>query len=225
VTTQLPLSLGHRSAHGDTDFLVAPCNQDAVAWLDRWPDWPGQTTVIYGPARCGKTHLAHVWQSRSGARLIAPKHLTTDALPDILEGVNAFVIDDVDEQMDELALLHLHNMLGERAGHLLLTSSVPPARWNIQLKDLQSRMNAAPAVAVGFPDDALIGSILIKLFADRQLHIGIDVIGFLVARIERSFASVHRIVRLLDEAALAGHRRITVPLARDVVSKLAKEEE
>ena len=225
MTTQLPLSLGHRSAHGDTDFLVAPCNQDAVAWLDRWPDWPGQTTVIYGPARCGKTHLAHVWQSRSGASLIAPEHLTADALPDILEGVSACVIDDVDEQMDELALLHLHNMLGERAGYLLLTSSVPPARWNIQLKDLQSRMNAAPAVAVGFPDDALIGGILIKLFADRQLHIGIDVIGFLVARIERSFASAHQIVGLLDEAALAGHRRITVPLARDVVSKLAKEEE
>jgi chromosomal replication initiation ATPase DnaA len=225
VTTQLPLSLGHRSAHGDTDFLVAPCNKDAVAWLDRWPDWPGQTTVIYGPARCGKTHLAHVWQSRSGARLIAPKHLTADALPDILEGVNACVIDDVDVQMDELALLHLHNILGERAGYLLLTSSVPPARLNIQLKDLQSRMNAAPSVAVGFPDDDLIGGILIKLFADRQLHIGIDVIGFLVARIERSFASAHRIVSLLDEAALAGHRRITVPLARDVISKLVNEEE
>ena len=225
MTTQLPLSLGHRSAHGDTEFLVARCNQDAVAWLDRWPDWPGQTTVIYGPSRCGKTHLAHVWQARSGARLIAPKHLTSDALPDVLEGVNACVIDDVDEQMDELALLHLHNMLGERAGHLLLTSSAPPARWKVQLKDLQSRMNAAPAVAVGLPDDALIGGILIKLFADRQLHIGTDVIGYLVARIERSFASAHRVVSLLDEAALAGHRRITVPLARDVISQLDKEEE
>ena len=186
---------------------------------------PVRQTVIYGPSRCGKTHLAHVWQARSGARLIAPKHLTSDALPDVLEGVNACVIDDVDEQMDELALLHLHNMLGERAGHLLLTSSAPPARWKVQLKDLQSRMNAAPAVAVGLPDDALIGGILIKLFADRQLHIGTDVIGYLVARIERSFASAHRVVSLLDEAALAGHRRITVPLARDVISQLDKEEE
>ena len=224
MTTQLPLSLGHRPTYGDTDFLVAPCNQDAIAWLDRWPDWPYTTTVIYGPARCGKSHLANVWEARSGARLIASKALTITLLPDFLDGVNACVIDDVDEQMDEQAILHLHNMLGERGGHLLLTSSAPPARWGFQLEDLRSRMNAAPAVEVGFPDDALIGSILIKLFADRQVHIGTDVIGFLVARIERSFASAHRIVDLLDEEALAGHRRITVPLAREVVRRLEKEE-
>ena len=225
MKTQLPLCLGHQSAYGDTDFFVAPCNQEAVTWLDCWPDWPSQTTVLYGPARCGKTHLAHVWQSRSGARVIPPKHLTTDALPEILEGVTACVIDNVDEEVDELALLHLHNMLGERSGHLLLTSSAPPTRWRVQLKDLRSRMNAASSVAVGFPDDALISRILIKLFADRQLHIGTDVIGFLVTRIERSFESAHKIVNLLDEAALAGHRRITVPLARDVVNKLGKREE
>ena len=38
---QLPLDLGHRPALGREDFLVAPSNQGAVAWIDRWPDWPG----------------------------------------------------------------------------------------------------------------------------------------------------------------------------------------
>lgn len=225
MTTQLPLSLGHRPALGDNDFLVAPCNQDAVAWLDRWPDWPGPALAIHGPARCGKTHLAQVWQARSGACLIAPDHLTTYGLPDALDGVSASVIDDVSDRIDERALLHLHNLLSERGGHLLLTSREPPARWPLAIADLRSRMNAAPAVSVGRPDDALIGAVLIKLFTDRQLHVGSEVIGFLLARIERSFAAAHRAVALLDETALAGHRRITVPLAREVVDRLEEGEE
>ena len=62
------------------------------------------------------------------------------------------------------------------------------------IADLRSRMNAAPAVSVGRPDDALIGAVLIKLFTDRQLHVGSEVIGFLLARIERSFAAAHRLL-------------------------------
>ena len=38
--SQLPLDLGHRPALGGDDFLVAPSNEAAVAWLDRWPQWP-----------------------------------------------------------------------------------------------------------------------------------------------------------------------------------------
>ncbi|MEE8443775.1 MAG: DNA replication protein, partial [Alphaproteobacteria bacterium] len=66
-SAQLPLDLGHRPAMGAADFLVAPCNRDVVAWLDRWPDWPGPALAIHGPAGCGKTHLTHVWRAMSGA--------------------------------------------------------------------------------------------------------------------------------------------------------------
>ena len=38
---QLSLDLGQRPALDREDFLVAPSNETAVAWIDRWPDWPG----------------------------------------------------------------------------------------------------------------------------------------------------------------------------------------
>jgi len=47
--TQLALDLRHRVAMGREDFLVSPSNADAVAWIDRWPDWPGPALVIVGP--------------------------------------------------------------------------------------------------------------------------------------------------------------------------------
>ena len=45
---QLPLGLGHRAARGREDFLVAPSNQDAVSWIDRWTSWPRGVLAIHG---------------------------------------------------------------------------------------------------------------------------------------------------------------------------------
>jgi chromosomal replication initiation ATPase DnaA len=102
---------------------------------------------------------------------------------------------------------------------LLLASREPPARWTIGLADLRSRLLAAPAIAVEAPDDALLGALLVKLFADRQLRISEDLIAYLLPRIERSFAAAQMVVAALDEAALAGQRAVTVRLARDILNR------
>jgi DnaA regulatory inactivator Hda len=220
MTAQLTLTFSHRPAFGADDFLVAPSNEAAIAWLDRWPDWPGPALVLYGPPGCGKTHLAHVWQARSGAPSLAPADLTVTALPDLLGSAGAVVVDGADKAA-ERPLFHLINMMAERRGHLLLTAPEPPARWATSLPDLRSRLLAMPAVAVQPPDDALIGAVLLKLFADRQLTVGEDVIGFLLRHMERSFAAARQLVARLDQAGLAEQRPITVPLARAVLAQEA----
>ena len=69
--TQLPLDLGFRPALGRTDFLIAPCNAAAVAWLDRWPEWPGVALALWGPAGSGKSHLAELWRTKATATHVA----------------------------------------------------------------------------------------------------------------------------------------------------------
>ncbi|MFO1190405.1 MAG: hypothetical protein U1E97_12685 [Alphaproteobacteria bacterium] len=86
-----------------------------------------------------------------------------------------------------------------------------------RLADLRSRIAAAPSVGIGMPDDALLGAILIKLFADRQIEIDAGVITLLLTRIERSFMAAQMLVEQLDRASLASRRRVTVPLARRVL--------
>ena len=215
---QLPLDLGFRPALGRADFLIAPCNSAAIAWIDRWPGWPAPALALWGPAGSGKTHLLEVWRARSNAVPIVPRALTSAAVPQLLGAAHAAAIDDA-QGADEEALLHLHNILAERQGHLLLAAREPPARWVIRLADLRSRLLAAPAVAVEAPDDALLGAVLVKLFADRQLRISEDLIAYLLPRIERSFAAAQAIVAALDEAALASQRAVTVRLAREILSR------
>lgn len=215
---QLVLDLPHRPALGRDDFLVTPCNVAAVEWIDHWPDWPGPVLALCGPGGSGKSHLAAVWQSRSEALSIDPH-----AIPKVIESgelpARHLVMEDMKCPVDEEALLHLYNMVSERGGTLLLTSAIPPARWPVELPDLASRLRTIPVAEIGAPDDALLEALLVKMFADRQLRVGPDVIAFLLPRMERSFAHVRTLVERLDGAALSQQRTITIPLARNVLSE------
>ena len=212
---QLALDLGFRPALGREDFLVAPCNAAAVAWIDRWPDWPGPALALVGPAGSGKTHLAHVWRARTGASLI-PGRAVRGEIDLLLWGAKHAVVDDADSA-DEETLLHLYNRLALDGASLLITAGAPPARWATRLADLASRLRTAPVAAIGAPDDALIEAVMVKLFADRNLIPAPEVIAYLLARIERSFDAARRTVAALDRAALAERRTITVQLARSVL--------
>jgi chromosomal replication initiation ATPase DnaA len=215
---QLPLDLGHRASFSGENFLIAPSNQAAVAWLDRWPDWPGPGLAVHGPAGCGKTHLAHVFQVGAAARLLVPADLPLAPAPQLLAGARAAVLDG-GPPLAERALLHLLNHLAEIGGHLLIVAPEPPARWPVELPDLASRLAALPAVRIDPPDDRLIEALLIKLFADRQLAVSPEVVTYLRARIERSFEALRRVVELLDRESLARRRALTLPLAREIVER------
>lgn len=216
ASRQLPLDLGHRPAFGREDFLVAGSNAAAVAWIDRWPDWPATALVVHGPPGSGKTHLATVWRARSGAAPL-PGRGAADTGSD---SRRAWILDGADEPADDAALLHTHDRLAGAGGHLLVTARAPPARWRGRLPDLTSRLAASPTVAIGPPDEPLLAAVLVKLFADRQLPVGAGSLSYLTARMERSFDAARRIVAAADAAALADRRAVSAPLLRQVLAKV-----
>ncbi|MCZ6720812.1 MAG: DNA replication protein [Proteobacteria bacterium] len=217
---QIALPLSPRPAFEREDFLVAPSNREAVAWVERWPDWPGRTLAIHGPPASGKSHLAHVWRALSGASICTAAGLAERTPDAFFGGASRWVVEEAERVGDERRLLHLLNLVREVGGSLLLLSLMPPAQWPVALPDLASRLKALPAVGLGPPDDALLAALLVKQFADRQLQVQEEVIPYCLARMERSFAAARRLVQALDEASLAARRPVTVPLARRLLSAL-----
>ena len=216
---QLAFDLPRRTTFGRPDFMVSESNVTAVERIDQWPDWTSAVLVLRGPSGCGKTHLAHLWRARASAVIIAGETLTEAMLPRLLDRVpRQIAIDDAD-RASETALLHLYNSCIEHQGSLLITLAVHRSlgSWRAVLADLRSRLLAAPVIEIGPPDDALLGAVLVKHFADRQLRVRPDVIAYLLKRIERSFAAAEQTVTRLDGAALSNGGAVTIPLARKVL--------
>lgn len=218
--TQLPFDLPHRPAHGRADFLLSECNAAALGWIERWPDWPARILVLYGPPGCGKSHLAELWRRRSGGALITGGVLGGR---DPIELARVAVGVDDAEHAPERALLHLYNCCVEAGTSLLVLARASPAAWPIALPDLASRLRAAQTVAIALPDDALLGAVLVKHFADRQVRVQPGVIAYLVPRMERSFAAATALAHRLDQLALGAGGPITVKLARRALAEAADQ--
>ena len=214
---QYAFDYGHRPATGEEDFLVAASNAEAVAWIDRWPEWDNGGLAVYGPAGSGKTHLADIWRRRSGARRVKCAELDLALVESRRKGAVHVVLEDAGAGFGESELFHFINLVREDGGTLLITDRTPPARWNVALPDLRSRLAALPAVAIGRPEDSLIAAVLVKQFRDRQLAIGDGVVAYLVSRMERSFSAIAEIVGALDRLSTVEKRQITVPQARRVL--------
>lgn len=221
---QIPLDLGVRPALGLEDFLIGPSNQDAVGWIDRWPNWPAPMLVINGPAASGKTHLGAVWREKAGAEIIRPEMLLSRSAEQIAEAGDFLLFDGLDpwlgEREAETALFHLYNIFKEEQRSFMITMRMAPAQVEFAIPDLASRFRAAPVANIHAPDDMLLASILIKNFSDRQLKIGNDVIKYTLPRMERSFQAATDVVALADRMALAEKRGISIPLMRKVLSVL-----
>lgn len=217
---QLALGFPRKPAMSCADFLVAESNSEAVGWLRCWPRWPTPTLIIHGPEGCGKTHLAHAFAEQSKARVICTDELVgIDPLALLAEAPGA-VIDDADACVTdgcERALLHLVNAVAETGRTLLLTARQAAGHWPVALPDLRSRLNAAAGAGICEPDDVLMRAVLGKLFVERQLRVGEEVLSYILARIERSLRAASLLVARLDAEALAAQRPVTIPLVREVL--------
>jgi chromosomal replication initiation ATPase DnaA len=221
---QLPLSLPHRPSLGRADFLTGDANAAAIAFVDRWPEWPARPVLLHGPAGSGKTHLTEIWRAASGAEAVGASELSEESA--VLAGSQrAFAVEDLHNgPLDEAALFHLLNLAAERGTVLLLTSRVPASALPITLPDLASRLRAALPLELAAPDDELLRRVLIKLFADRQLTLDRAVADFIVTRMERSLEAANLIVERLDHEALAAGRPITVRFAAEALRPLFEGE-
>jgi chromosomal replication initiation ATPase DnaA len=212
---QLALALGHAESFAREDFLSGPSNLAALALVDSWPDWPHQTVILTGPEGSGKSHLAAMWALTAGARLIAARALDPPAVPAAL-ATGALVVEDLAPgAYDERALFHLLNLAREDGAFVLLTARIAPG--GAAIADLGSRLKALPVVALAPPDDALLRAVLVKLFADRQLAVDENMIGYVAMRIERTFAAARAVVALLDREAMWQKRPLTRTLAAEIL--------
>lgn len=224
---QLPLGLETPPALGRGDFLVAPANALAVGMLDAPARWPQGRLLLTGPEGSGKSHLAAIAASEAGLNPVRGASLRPDDAP-LLAAPGLVVIDDADEvagnDTAECALFHLWNLSAQHGTRLVLTAGTAPRGWGIRLPDLLSRMEAMTAIRIGPPDETLLGAVLVKLLADRQMAVPAGLIDWLLPRMDRDLGLARRLVAALDQQAMAEKRAVTRKMAALLLDKLMPDD-
>jgi chromosomal replication initiation ATPase DnaA len=211
MSAQLVLPLEPNNAMTRADFIVAPGNARALAFLDSFPDWPVSAAALHGPSASGKTHLARIWAARCGAELLDAR--------DLREAVKgSAVIENLDSTLTFAHEPALFAML-EGGAPLLLTGRAVPALWPVSLPDLGSRFRSLLAFEVGASDEALLTALAVKLFADRQLTVPESVVTHLVQTLERSPAALRDFISRADARALAEKKPVNLQLIRVLMAE------
>jgi chromosomal replication initiation ATPase DnaA len=214
---QLAFALPHAESLTRDNFLEGPANEAGLALVESWPDWPNRTMLLVGPEGSGKSHLAAIWAEQSGARSTSGHALSAMAVPGAL-ATGALVVEDLrPSDFDERALFHLMNLAREDEAFVLITSRLSPSAFDVELRDLRSRLRAVPTVSLQPPDDQLFRALIVKFCADRQLAVDETVVSYLATRIERSYAAARQAVELLDTEALRLGRPVTRALAAELM--------
>ena len=214
---QLAFALPHAESLTRDNFLEGPANTAGLALVDSWPEWPNRSMLLIGPEGSGKSHLAAIWAEQAGARSTSAHALTPASVPAAL-ATGALVVEDLNPaEIDERALFHLMNLAREDEAFVLITARMPPSAFQIELRDLRSRLRAVPTVSLLPPDDALFRALIVKFCADRQMAVDESVVSYLATRIERSYAAARRAVEMLDSEALRLGRPVTRALAAELL--------
>ncbi len=184
------------SAGGSNDgpLIVGTSNAEAIRYLRHVSTWPVRTAVLTGPRGSGRSLIGRLFARETGGRVI-----------------------DGHGSVSEEEIFHAWNAAQASGEPLLIIADAPPGEWNIQLPDLGSRLAAVPVLAIGEPDDCLARDLIEALFAQRGIALAPGVASYIVPRMERSYAMVHRIVAALDAASLERGGAIGVRLTRETL--------
>lgn len=198
MTAQIPLHYPLRTDYAAENFTLGPANSLAWRMVMEEP-WGGvHGLYLWGEEGSGKSHLAALWLQKGEG--------------EVIEDIERF-------SGQEEALFFALNRAKDAGQKLLVTARVSPQEVRFQRPDITSRLKGFQEAQIEAPDDALLKSLLLKQAADRQLKLQPEVVEYLLPRMQRSYKAVSEIIRQLDEASLASRREITVPLAREIISR------
>jgi DnaA family protein len=185
---------------------------------------------LAGPEGSGKTHLLQAACVRLSERgtpaTYLPLRRHEELGPGLLAGcelLGAVFLDDVDAVAGlpewEGALFTLYNELQEHGGRLVASSRRSPSVLSWTLPDLRSRFVASSVHVLKPLPEAEQPEALVSRAAARGLELPPETLAYLLRHAPRDFGRLCRLLDEMDAASLASQRRLTVPLAKEVLGR------
>jgi DnaA family protein len=228
MSRQLPLGIELRES-ASFDAFITRGNEQLVDQLRAGASGKGEPLFyLWGASGTGKSHLLQAacqQASASGCSVIyLPLGTLTDITPSALEALgdmDLVCLDDLqavagDEEWEE-ALFLLFNQLRDRAAGLMVSADLPPARLQLQLPDLRSRLGWGLCYQLHPLDDEGRHALLTHSARKRGMTLPRESANYILRHAPRDPRSLLEIVQQLDSASLAAQRRLTIPFVKSVI--------
>ncbi|MDR3155957.1 MAG: hypothetical protein LBT90_02550 [Holosporaceae bacterium] len=199
------------------DFIEGEENVAVIRFLAKWPDWPTNGLIIYGESGTGKTHISGLWARTTNAVSVLPESLRHDPRKLFSMECN-FIFDNIDDFLDTQRqdwMFHFFNIAAEKKRYYLLISRHHPSVWPVTLGDLRSRLFTLPVLRMQNPGEELMIKIAGKLSRDLGILIHNNVLEYLLNTVDRSAASLAKILQILNALSLQEKKPITLPFLRN----------
>jgi len=224
---QIPLQLEPRRPDRFDEFVAGP-NENALAAARHLLDEPGGSLFLSGPEGSGKSHLLNALchaarENGLAAFYIALKRLPEEAAASLegLQVLDLVCVDDLDSVAGnpvwENALFACFNQVRAAHGRLLVSSSLPLASLDLCLPDLASRLAWGVRQNLRPPNDDQKLLVLQQRARTLRIDLPEDVQSYLLKHSKRDMSSLLLALERLKDAAFVGKRKITVPLAREIL--------
>lgn len=195
-----------QASYNIEEFIVTSVNSLSFQKICQWPEsWSHAAypyfLLLIGPKQSGKTHLAHIWAQKSGARFLSKVSSISSSV----------IVEDIDEK-GEKDLLSIFNMCNEAKKYCLFTSSKFPDHF--KLKDLVSRLKSIDISHINTPDKETIKIVLSKEFASKSLQVEPKMVSLIADLIPLNFYSAYKAVNILNRESLSSNKPINASLIK-----------
>lgn len=228
IAPQILLPLESRRPDRFEDYVPGP-NSGLVAALQELIRSSDACIFIRGAAGSGKTHLLNATCNLAQEQGLQAFYMALGNAPASaagglagLEEMDLVCFDDIGQVAGvaewESSLFHLFNRLRARRRRLVVSSTQPLSSLGFVLPDLASRLAWGLRLQIEPLDDRSKKEVLERKAAGLGIDLPPDVAYYLLSRGSRNTSDLVNNLEAVRIAALAAKRKITVPLAREVLA-------
>ena len=197
------------------NFVVGR-NAHAIAALRHLGQDDQPCIYLWGPAGCGRTHLARAWAS---CVVDARLDRTLDTPEPLIALIHVEALNDA----GQIDLFNRYNAAREGGPPLLVTGDLPPAQLGLR-EDVKSRLGWSLVFELHPLTDDERRAALVQHALARGMKFDAPLLEYLLTHTRRDMPSLMRLLDALDLASLTQKRPLTLPFVRDTLQRLQNPE-